>query len=114
MKFTGAVYDFLKRAAQIYIPALGTLYFTVAQIWGLPSPEEVVGTIVAVDTALGVMLGISQSTYNASGDKYGGSIEVRDGEDGSTLHIQGLDANKILTQPDITFKIVKTTAPPAV
>lgn len=58
------VYDFLAFIAQIFLPALGTLYFAVAQVWGWPYGEEVVGTIVAVDTFLGAILGISSIQYN--------------------------------------------------
>ena len=57
-------YDILKWVAQYLLPALATLYFAVAQIWGLPYGEEVVGTITAVDTFLGVLLGISTANYN--------------------------------------------------
>ena len=58
------VYKILKQVAQIYLPALGTLYFALAGIWNLPYAEQVVGTITAVDTFLGVILGISTSSYN--------------------------------------------------
>ena len=51
-------YDVLKWIAQLLLPALGTLYFALAQIWGFPYGEEIVGTITAVDTFLGVILGI--------------------------------------------------------
>ena len=61
---TGKLYDRLKWLAQIGLPALGTLYFTLAQIWGLPAAEEVSGTILAVDTFLGVLLGVSQSQFS--------------------------------------------------
>ena len=57
------VYDVLKWIAQIVLPALATLYFAVAGIWGLPYGEQVVGTITAIDTFLGVILGISSSQY---------------------------------------------------
>lgn len=57
-------YDILKWVAQYLLPALATLYFAVAKIWGLPYGEEVVGTITAVDTFLGVLLGISTANYN--------------------------------------------------
>ncbi len=62
------VYDVLKFIAQIGLPALGTLYFALASIWGFPYGEQVVGTITAVDTFLGAILGISSARYNASGD----------------------------------------------
>ena len=58
------VYDVLKYIAQIALPALGTLYFALSQIWGLPYGEQIVGTIAAVDACLGVLLGISTAIYN--------------------------------------------------
>lgn len=56
-------YDILKWVAQILLPALGTLYFALAGIWGFPYGEQIVGTITAIDTFLGVILGISSSQY---------------------------------------------------
>lgn len=58
------VYDILKWLAQILLPALGTLYFALAGIWGLPCAEQVVGTITALDTFLGIILGLSAARYN--------------------------------------------------
>lgn len=57
------VYDVLKYIAQIVLPALGTLYFALAGIWNFPYAEQVVGTISAVDTFLGVILKISSNNY---------------------------------------------------
>lgn len=57
-------YDVLKFIAQVVLPALGTLYFALAGIWGFPYGEQIVGTITAVDTFLGVLLGISTAQYN--------------------------------------------------
>lgn len=57
-------YDILKHIAQIYLPALATLYFGVASIWGLPYAEQIVGTITAVDTFLGAILKVSSINYN--------------------------------------------------
>lgn len=56
-------YDILKWVAQYLLPAVGTLYFALASIWGFPYGEQVVGTITAVDTFLGVILGISTANY---------------------------------------------------
>ena len=49
--------------AQLLLPAMGTLYFALASIWHLPYGEQVVGTITAVDTFLGVILGITTAQY---------------------------------------------------
>ena len=57
------MYDVLKWIAMVFLPALVTLYFALAGIWGFPYGEEVVGTITAADTFLGVLLGISSSQY---------------------------------------------------
>lgn len=60
------VYDALKYVAQIVIPALATLYFALAQIWGLPYGEQVVGTITAVDAFLGALLRLTTIKYEKS------------------------------------------------
>lgn len=64
---TNKFYDILKFIAQIVLPALGTLYFALAAIWGFPYGEQVVGTITAVDAFLGAVLGISTYVYNTRG-----------------------------------------------
>jgi len=58
------MYDILKYIAQIGLPAVGTLYYALSAIWGLPYGEQIVGTITAVDTFLGTLLMISSSAYN--------------------------------------------------
>lgn len=63
------LYDILKWIAQIFLPAIATLYFAIAGIWGLPYGEEIVGTITAIDTFLGVLLGISTYNYNKNKEK---------------------------------------------
>lgn len=80
MKMSNKVYDVLKFIAMIFLPALGTLYFTLAQIWNFPYGEQVVGTIAAIDTFLGAILGISTSNYNKDDDA-DVTIEIYDDED---------------------------------
>lgn len=63
MKLSNKAYDVLKFIAQIALPAAATLYFTLAGIWGFPYGEEIVGTITAIDTCLGVLLGVSTAKY---------------------------------------------------
>ena len=68
MKMSSKLYDVLKYVAQIALPALGAFYFALSQIWGLPYGEQIVGTIAAVDTLLGVLLGISTYNYYKGAD----------------------------------------------
>ena len=58
------VYDVLKFVAQIVLPAIATLYVTLAGIWGLPYSEQIAGTVMAVDTFLGAILMLSSKNYN--------------------------------------------------
>ena len=63
MKLNNKVYDVLKWIAMYLLPAFGTLYFALAGIWGFPYGEQIVGTVTALDTFLGVILGISAVQY---------------------------------------------------
>lgn len=57
------LYDILKWLTMYLLPAVGTLYFALASIWGFPFGEQVVGTVSAIETFLGVVLGISNIKY---------------------------------------------------
>lgn len=61
------VYDILKWVQRLLLPALATLYLALGSIWKdiipLPYPEQVAATITAIDTFLGVILGISTANY---------------------------------------------------
>lgn len=63
MKMSNKTYDILKWIALYFLPALATLYFALAGIWNLPYGEQVLGTISALDTFLGVLLGLSNAKY---------------------------------------------------
>lgn len=67
MKLNDKTYDTLKWVAQIVIPSLGTLYFGLASIWGLPYGEQVVGTLTVIDAFLGALLGVSTSSFHKDG-----------------------------------------------
>lgn len=62
------MYDCLKWIAQILLPAIGTLYFALAQIWNFPYAEQIVGSITALDAFLGAILGVSTAVYKRSAD----------------------------------------------
>lgn len=63
MKLSNKTYDVLKTITTIVLPALGTLYFALAAIWNFPYSEQVTGTVTAVVTFLGTLLGISNANY---------------------------------------------------
>lgn len=63
MIFNDKVYDVLKWICMIALPAIATLWFTLGKIWGFPYLAEIEATIVAIDTFLGAILGISNLRY---------------------------------------------------
>ncbi len=63
MKMSNKTYDFWKRVAQYYLPAIATFVVAVFKIWDIPYGTEISGTIMALDTLLGAILGISSYNY---------------------------------------------------
>lgn len=57
-------YNILKWVVMIFLPAIGTLYFALASTWGFPYVEEVLGTITAINTFLGALIGVSATQYS--------------------------------------------------
>jgi hypothetical protein len=102
---TGKLYDWLKWLAQIVLPALGTLYFTLAGIWELSDADKVVGTIMAIDLFLGVLLGISQVAFN-KGIENAGEVHV-DPEGKLSFQIDGdkADLDNIDKKTEVRFKV---------
>jgi hypothetical protein len=97
MQLTNKAYDVLKPIALIWLPALATLYFTVAAIWNLPDSANVVGTITAIDTFLGVGLGLSSKSFTPL-------VPANQGADG---HLVVDDSN-----PEKTMLSLELHAPP--
>ena len=64
---SNSTYDKLKYFAQVILPALCTFVFAVGNIWDIhiltDYSEQIVGTLAALDTLLGVLLKISSDNY---------------------------------------------------
>lgn len=70
------VYNTCKWATTIILPAIGTLYFALAEIWGLPAAQQVLGSIVALQAFFGVVLGISSRAYQQSDERFDGDLII--------------------------------------
>lgn len=104
------LYDRLKFLAQILFPAIGALYFGLAGIWGLPSAQEVIGTITVVDAFLGVLLGLSTSAYRSTDARYAGTVQVgSENENGlQSFHLTGfdnMDAETLKNSKEVVLKV---------
>ena len=106
-------YDRLKFIAQILLPALGALYFALGNIWHWANIEEVVGSIMAVDAFLGILLGINSSVYNSEPTPTDGKILVNDTGDGLVLKfLPTKNPSAMVAQSMLTFEVVHSTSTP--
>lgn len=64
MKLPNKVYDVLKWAAIIALPASATFVRAVFPIWKIPFADEIAATITSVATLVGALLCISSATYD--------------------------------------------------
>jgi hypothetical protein len=104
--FSNKVYDVLKFVALVLLPALGTLYFTVAATTGLPYGQEVVGVIVAVDTFLGLVLGLSTNQYRNSEDRLDGQIDVTPDHENQVTNLNvSLDPAAVAGKDEVVLKV---------
>lgn len=62
------LFDTLRFWQTVLLPAVGTLYFALADIWGLPYAPQVVGTITALTAFLGAFVEYKRQTYNGDED----------------------------------------------
>ena len=64
IEMSDKIYDILKWIALVVLPAIATLYAALSGIWGFPYGEQIVGTIAAIDTFFGVVIGVSSIQYS--------------------------------------------------
>ena len=74
VKMKNKTYNILKWLVIVVSPAVTTLLMTLYSIWGWNIPiEAIVGTITAVTTFIGVIIGVSSLNYQKEGEKDGKS-----------------------------------------
>lgn len=94
----------VRNIALIWLPAAATLAVTVGAIWNITYAQAIANTIIAVDTFLGVGLGIT----NVSGNGFDGEFLVTGGQAGpDTRGVLNLttDLNKLSSRNEIRFKV---------
>lgn len=107
MKLRNDTYKTLKFWALVVLPALGSAYFAVSGVWGIPYSNEVVSTLTIVDTCLGAILHVSTKTYAMNQPAIDGKFIVdknNQNKDVYTLEVHtpldGIDKKEL-----VTFKV---------
>lgn len=98
-------YDVLKFIALTVLPALGTLYAALAGIWGFPYGEQVLGTLAAFETFLGVVLGISSSKYYKSGKDTLGTVQVNPETEEVNFDFADMSMQDLSTMKQVKIKV---------
>lgn len=62
-------YDVMKWVVTVGLPAVTTLWLTLASIWGFPYAEPIGATLGAITVFLSVLLGISSIKYSQLAEK---------------------------------------------
>lgn len=101
---TDKAYSFGKRLVLFILPAVSAAYFALDKIWGLPSVEQIVGTIAVIETFLGAMLHLSSSQFDASGAAYDGHVTVTPNDEGTSVKLH-LDPHDLINKSVITLKV---------
>jgi hypothetical protein len=92
MTMSNSTYDKLKFIALVLLPALATFVVTFNSLWNIPNQDAIAGTIIAVDTLLGALLGLSSKQYQNDADGY--------------LHVTGSDEDSGM--PNLKMQINRT------
>ena len=79
-------YDIINKV-QRWLPAVGVLYLTLANIWGLPYGDAINATIVAIATFLASILEVSSVAYHKAQAE---AIDIQaELEDDDTEEVEG-------------------------
>lgn len=105
------LYKTIKWAVGIVLPAAATLILALGEIWDWPNMNQIVGTVTALSTFLGVVAGVSTFQYNESDAAFDGTMRVnRQGEGQLFDLILDEDPLNIAAQKEIRFKVDKSNS----
>lgn len=93
MQLNSKVYDSLKWFTLIALPALGTAYVGLAQVWNLPFASQISQTSVVLVLLLGGLLGVSSANFNKAAAVAAATASAPTKVDG-IMHIDSSDPKK--------------------
>lgn len=113
-KISNRTYDILKSLTQLWLPAFGTLYLTLASQWDqLPRADSVAATCLALATFFGVVLRVSNNAYVSQGLGQVGAIVVTQPTPDSLSYSLELDGDPadLKDMNEVTFRVQNQLPP---
>lgn len=113
---TNKTYKVIKYVITIFLPAVGALYFALAQVWDFDRIPGVNGTINAIIAFGGLLIGYSTRQYNKTGPGApdGDLIVHADPDDGTkhlTLAVNSEDSVEVMSNKEqVILNVVDKTA----
>lgn len=111
MKLSNKVYNAVKYIITIFLPAVGALYFALAQVWDFHRIVGVNGTINALITFGGLLIGYSTRKYNQTTGAPDGDLIVQEVDGEKYLGLGVNQSIEAMTAKDqVTLNVVDKTA----
>lgn len=109
MLINDKVYNIIKWFVVYFLPALGTLYFSISQLWGIPHADQVLGTITSVTIFLSMVMGLSSSSFKKNGLGTDGVMLVDTSNPDKDVYLLQLnnEATNLAEKDIISFKVDK-------
>jgi hypothetical protein len=107
--FSDSTYEMLRLLVTVLLPGLATFYTGLASVWGFGYVAQVVGTIAAVTTLLGLVLGVARRTYNNSDTKFDGAVRFTDIPEQQrvdmALAFGNIDPKTLMDKKEVVLKV---------
>lgn len=119
MQLNNKAYNAIKWAITVFLPAIGAFYFALSQVWHFPQITGVNGTINAIITFGGLLIGYSTKQYNKTGQGApdGDLIVQADPVDGAKylgLSVTQSALDAMTDKTTVTLNVVDKSANPPV
>lgn len=116
MRLQNKAYNVIKYGITIFLPGVGALYFALSEVWDFHRIAGVNGTINALITFGGLLIGYSSRQYNKTGPGSPDGDLIVGTVDGETYVGLGVETSMAaLTSKDVVrLKVIdKSATPPA-
>lgn len=114
--FKGKLYDWLKYTAMIVLPGLAGFVITFFNIWDIGYADQIAASITAVNAFLGILLGLSNRTYNRDESQFDGYLTMTGSDPDTGIPDLGLivtrDPSAILSDSKGIARLKVTDNPP--